>query len=152
MQKKQNVLFLCTGNSCRSQMAEGLLRHLAGERFEAVSAGLEPGNEVHALSIKVMKEIGIDISSQQPKAVDVYLGKKMIHYLMIVCNKAHSTCPRIWPGLPNEKRYYWPVDDPAAISGTTEEQLTVFREVRDELRDKITSWLNDVSVSDSINS
>ena len=100
MQKKQNVLFLCTGNSCRSQMAEGLLRHLAGERFEALSAGLEPGKEVHPLAIQVMAEIGIDISSQQPKAVDVYLGKTMIHYLIIVCNKAQSTCPRIWPGLP----------------------------------------------------
>ena len=144
MQKKQNVLFLCTGNSCRSQMAEGLLRHQAGERFEALSAGLEPGNEVHPLAIQVMQEIGIDISSQQPKAVDVFLGKTMIHYLLIVCNKAQSTCPRIWPGLPDEKRYYWPVDDPASISGTTEEQLVVFREVRDELQQKITSWLNEV--------
>jgi arsenate reductase len=151
MQKKQNVLFLCTGNSCRSQMAEGLLRHLAGERFEALSAGLDPNHEVHPLAIQVMKEIGIDISAQQPKAVDVYLGKTMIHYLMIVCNKAQSTCPRIWPGLPNEKRYYWPVNDPAAISGTTEEQLAVFREVRDELQDKITSWLNAVSASASSN-
>jgi arsenate reductase len=144
MQKKQNVLFLCTGNSCRSQMAEGLLRHLAGERFEALSAGLEPNLEVHPLAIEVMAEIGIDISSQQPKAVDLYLGKTMIHYLMIVCNKAQSTCPRIWPGLPNEKRYYWPVNDPAAISGTTEEQLAFFREVRDELQNKITSWLKEV--------
>jgi arsenate reductase len=152
MQKKQNVLFLCTGNSCRSQMAEGLLRHQAGERFEALSAGLEPGNEVHPLAIQVMQEIGIDISSQQPKAVDVFLGKTMIHYLLIVCNKAQSTCPRIWPGLPDEKRYYWPVDDPASISGTTEEQLVVFREVRDELQQKITSWLNEVSLSASINS
>ncbi len=152
MQKKQNVLFLCTGNSCRSQMAEGLLRHHAGERFEALSAGLEPGNEVHPLAIQVMQEIGIDISSQQPKAVDVFLGKTMIHYLLIVCNKAQSTCPRIWPGLPDEKRYYWPVDDPASISGTTEEQLVVFREVRDELQQKITSWLNEVSLSASINS
>jgi arsenate reductase len=152
MQKKQNVLFLCTGNSCRSQMAEGLLRHLAGERFEALSAGLEPGNEVHPLAIKVMEEIGIDISCQKPKAVDVYLGKTMIHYLMIVCNKAQSTCPRIWPGLPNEKRYYWPVNDPAVKYGTTEEQLVVFREVRDELQEKITSWFNDVSESDSFNS
>jgi arsenate reductase len=151
MQKKQNVLFLCTGNSCRSQMAEGLLRHLAGERFEALSAGLEPGNEVHPLAIKVMEEIGVDISCQKPKAVDVYLGKTMIHYLMIVCNKAQSTCPRIWPGLPNEKRYYWPVNDPAVIYGTTEEQLVVFREVRDELQEKITSWLNDISESDSFN-
>ncbi|NTV05657.1 MAG: arsenate reductase ArsC [Chlorobiaceae bacterium] len=147
--KKQNVLFLCTGNSCRSQMAEGLLRHLAGEQFEALSAGLEPNNEVHPLAIIVMEEIGIDISSQQPKAVDVYLGKTMIHYLMIVCNKAQSTCPRVWPGLPDEKRYYWPVDDPAVLSSSTEEQLVVFREVRDELQGKITSWLNDVSASAS---
>ena len=152
MQKKQNVLFLCTGNSCRSQMAEGLLRHLAVEGFEALSAGMEPGNEVHPLAIQVMEEIGIDISSQQPKAIEVYLGKSWIHYLIVVCNKAQSTCPRIWPGLPDEKRYYWPVSDPAAISGTTEEQLMVFREVRDELRDKITSWLNDMPASHSFNS
>ena len=144
MQKKQNVLFLWTGNSGRSQMAEGLLRYLAGERFEALSAGLEPGNEVHPMAIQVMAEIGIDISSQQPKAVDVYLGKTMIHYLIIVCNKAQSTCPRIWPGLPNEKRYYWPVNDPAEISGSIEEKLSFFRKVRDELQDKITSWLNEV--------
>ena len=144
MQKKQNVLFLCTGNSCRSQIAEGLLRHLAGERFEALSAGLEPGNEVHPLAIKVMAEIGIDISFQHPKALDVYLGKSWIHYLIVVCNKAQSTCPRVWPGLPNEKRYYWPVNDPAEISGTTEEQLAIFREVRDELEEKITSWLNEI--------
>jgi arsenate reductase (thioredoxin) len=149
MQKKQNVLFLCTGNSCRSQMAEGLLRHLGGERFEALSAGLEPNHEVHPLAIQVMKEIGIDISSQQPKAVDVYLGKTMIHYLIVVCNKAQSTCPRIWPGLPNEKRYYWPVNDPAEISGTTEERLAVFCEVRDELKEKITSWLYDISMGTS---
>ena len=144
MQKKPNVLFLCTGNSCRSQMAEGLLRDLAGDRFEALSAGLEPNNEVHPLAIKVMAEIGIDISAQQPKAVDIYLGKTPIHYLLIVCNKAQSTCPRIWPGLADEKRYYWPVNDPAATSGTTEEQLTVFREVRDELKAKIASGLNEV--------
>ncbi|MEI6691901.1 MAG: arsenate reductase ArsC [Chlorobium sp.] len=151
MQKKQNVLFLCTGNSCRSQMAEGLLRHLAGERFEALSAGLEPNNDVHPFAIKVMEEIGIDISAQQPKAVDVYLGRMMIHYLIIVCNKAQSTCPRVWPGLPNERRYYWPVNDPASITGTIEEQLSGFREIRDELQEKITSWLKDVSVSTSIN-
>ncbi len=125
-------------------MAEGLLRYLAGERFEALSAGLEPGNEVHPMAIQVMAEIGIDISSQQPKAEDVYLGKTMIHYLIIVCNKAQSTCPRIWPGLPNEKRYYWPVNDPAEISGSIEEKLSFFRKVRDELQDKITSWLNEV--------
>lgn len=152
MQKKQNVLFLCTGNSCRSQMAEGLLRHLASDRFEALSAGLEPGNEIHPLAIQVMKEIGIDISSQQPKAVDAYLGKRVIHFLMIVCDKAQSTCPRVWPGLPNEKRYYWPVNDPAAISGSIDDQLYAFREVRDELQEKISSWLDNISASASFNS
>ncbi len=131
-------------------MAEALLRHLAGDRFEALSAGLEPNNEVHPFAIKVMAEIGIDITAQQPKSVNLYLGKTVIHYLMIVCNKAQSTCPRIWPGLPDEKRYYWPVNDPAAISGTREEQLTVFREVRDELLHKIESWLYDISVIDNL--
>ncbi len=126
-------------------MAEGLLFHMAGERFEALSAGLEPGSEVHPFAIRVMAEIGIDISTRQPKSVFVYLGKTMIHYLIVVCNKAQSTCPRIWPGLPNEKRYYWPISDPAAISGTSEEQLAGFREVRDELREQLTSWLTDVS-------
>ncbi len=144
-QKKQNVLFLCTGNSCRSQMAEGLLRHMAGDRFEPLSAGLDPGSEVHPLAIRVMAEIGIDISAQQPKAVSLYLGKTVIHYLMVVCNKAQSTCPRIWPGLANEKRYYWPIPDPAAISGTPEEQLAGFREVRDELKEQLTLWVTDVS-------
>ncbi|MBZ4219532.1 MAG: arsenate reductase ArsC [Chlorobium sp.] len=144
-QKKQNVLFLCTGNSCRSQMAEGLLRHMAGDRFEPLSAGLDPGSEVHPFAIRVMAEIGIDISSQQPKAVSLYLGKTVIHYLMVVCNKAQSTCPRIWPGLANEKRYYWPIPDPAAISGTPEEQLAGFREVRDELREQLTLWVTNVS-------
>lgn len=144
-QKKPNVLFLCTGNSCRSQMAEGLLRHMAGDRFEPLSAGLDPGSEVHPLAIRVMAEIGIDISAQQPKAVSLYLGKTVIHYLMVVCNKAQSTCPRIWPGLANEKRYYWPIPDPAAISGTPEEQLAGFREVRDELREQLTLWVTNVS-------
>ena len=131
-------------------MAEGLLRHMAGERFEALSAGLEPNTEIHPSAIKVMAEIGIDIIVQQPKSVDVYLGRVMIHYLMIVCNKAQATCPRVWPGLPDEKRYYWPVDDPAVIQGTSEDQFAVFREVRNELQDKIEAWLFDISVLDAL--
>ena len=131
-------------------MAEGLLRHMAGERFEALSAGLEPNTEIHPSAIKVMAEIGIDIIAQQPKSVDVYLGRVMIHYLMIVCNKAQATCPRVWPGLPDEKRYYWPVDDPAVIQGTSEDQFAVFREVRNELQDKIEAWLFDISVLDAL--
>ena len=81
-------------------MAEGLLRHISGDRFESLSAGLEPDNQVHHFAILVMQEIGIDISSQKPKAVDIYLGKTMIHDLMILCDKTQSTCPNVWPGTP----------------------------------------------------
>lgn len=143
MDKKQNVLFLCNDNSARSQMAEGLLRAMAGDRFESLSAGLEPENEVHPFAIEVMGEIGIDISAQKPKAVDTYLGKTMIHDLMILCDKAQATCPSVWPGTPFQKRYYWPVDDPVKMGCSTEEQMAFFREVREELRQKITAWLND---------
>ncbi len=147
MLKKKNVLFLCTGNSCRSQIAEGLLRHLAGESFESLSAGLEPAHAVHPLALRVMAEIGIDISNQVPKGVDCYLGKTMIHYLIVVCDKAQKSCPRVWPGLPDEKRYFWPLMDPAAISGTMEEHLAAFRAVRDELRETLVSWVQEVEES-----
>ena len=143
MHKKQNVLFLCNNNGGRSQMAEGLLRHISGDRFESLSAGLEPDNQVHHFAILVMQEIGIDISSQKPKAVDIYLGKTMIHDLMILCDKTQSTCPNVWPGTPFQKRYYWPVNDPEIVSCTAEEKLDAFRKVRDELKEKIVSWLNE---------
>ena len=144
MNKKQNVLFLCNDNSARSQMAEGLLRSMAGEHFESLSAGLEPTDAVHPFAIKVMDEIGIDISAQIPKAVDIYLGKTMIHDLMTLCDKAQSTCPRVWPGTPFQKRYYWPVSDPGGVSSSVEERLEVFRKVRDELKVNIASWLAEV--------
>lgn len=144
MLKKQNVLFLCNDNSVRSQMAEGILRHRAGDRFESLSAGLDPDIQVHPSAVKVMEEIGIDISSQKPKAVDIYLGKTMIHDLMILCDKTQATCPRVWPGTPFQKRYYWPINNPEDISGTTEEKLDAFRNVRDELTEKIVSWLSEI--------
>lgn len=142
MEKKKNVLFLCTGNSARSQMAEGLLRHIAGDRFEAMSAGLEPKDEVHPLAVEVMREIGIDIGGQKPKTVEVFLGRVPVSYLIVVCNRAQATCPRIWPGLMDGNRYYWPVDDPAALQGGADEQLALFRSVRDELQEKIGEWVN----------
>ncbi len=141
MEKKKNVLFLCTGNSARSQMAEGLLRHIASDRFEVMSAGLEPKEEVHPLAVEVMREIGIDIGSQKPKTVDVYLGRVPVHYLIVVCNRAQATCPRIWPGLMDGNRYYWPLDDPAALQGSADEQLAMFRVVRDELLEKLREWI-----------
>lgn len=142
MDRKSNVLFLCTGNSCRSQMAEGLLRNLAGDRFNAFSAGMEEKDSVHPLAIKVMNEIGIDISGQKPKSLKTYLGKETILYMMVVCDKAAKTCPRVWPGLSDKNRFYWPFDDPDEAAGSEGEKLKVFRRVRDEIREKLEDWLN----------
>lgn len=145
MEKKKNVLFLCTGNSARSQMAEGLLREMAGDRFEAMSAGLEPREEVHPLAVEAMREIGIDIGFQKPKAVDVYLGRVHVHHLIVVCNKAQATCPRVWPGLADGNRHYWPVDDPAEATGGKDAELAAFRSVRDELQQKLRDWIDGVT-------
>lgn len=144
MDKKQKILFLCTGNSARSQMAEGLLRDMAGDRFEPLSAGMEAKDRVHTMAVQVMREIDIDISNQHPKGLEEYLGKTFIQYLIVVCNKANETCPRIWPGLMNpENRFYWPFEDPASANGTEEEQLTYFRKVRDEIKEKLEAWVKE---------
>jgi len=141
-EKKQKVLFLCTGNSARSQMAEGFLREMAGERFEVFSAGTELAHEINPLAVDVMNEDGIDISGQSPKDLSIYLGREFIHYLIVVCSKSNDTCPRIWPGLVSQdNRLYWPVDDPAAIEGSRVDRLQAFRNARDELRERLEGWL-----------
>src|SRR5256885_11602716 len=94
---KPIVLILCTGNSCRSQMAEGFLRHYQPDKFDAHSAGTEPKSQVHPLAVKGMAEVGIDISSQPPKNLSDYPGRAPVRHLIIVCDKADATCPRIWP-------------------------------------------------------
>jgi arsenate reductase (thioredoxin) len=138
---KTKVLFLCTGNSCRSQMAEGLLREMAGDRFEALSAGMEPATGIFPPAIEVMAEIGIDISGQRPKGIEKFLGIEWIKWLIVVCNTANNTCPRIWPLLPEKNRVYWPLDDPAAVQGSDEEKREACRHVRDEIRLMIGDWL-----------
>jgi len=137
---KPHVLVLCTGNSCRSQMAEGFLRALAGDRFEVHSAGTRPAEAVHPLAVQVMAEAGIDISAQQPKSVQAYLGRLQVAHLIIVCDGANEECPRIFPGVLLH-RHFWPFDDPARFTGTDEQVLTGFRRVRDEIRDRIEAWL-----------
>ena len=132
------VLFVCSHNSARSQMAEGWLRHLAGDRFEVASAGVEPG-ALNPLSIEAMKEVGIDISRHKAEGINQYLGKWPVYYLIVVCDKAAQTCPRIWPGA--RERITWYFDDPSAATGSRENKLKVFRRVRDEIRDKIEDWL-----------
>jgi len=141
MNDRTNVLFLCTGNSARSQMAEGLLREMAGDRFQALSAGMEPREAVHPLAVQAMVEAGIDISGQAPKGVTTYLGKETIRWLIVVCDKANRSCPTVWPLLAEENRLYWPFDDPADAEGTEEERLAVFRRVRDEIRARLDAWL-----------
>ena len=143
MGTKPNVLFLCTGNSCRSQMAEGFLREYGGDRFEAYSAGIEPAERVHPLAVQVMAERGIDISGQKPKNVGEYLGRLPVRHLVIVCDAANEKCPRIFPGMLN--RMFWPFDDPAAFVGTPAATLEKFRTVRDQIEERIQQWLKEIA-------
>lgn len=129
---KSKVLFLCTGNSARSQMAEGYLRHAAGDRYEAHSAGIEP-KDLNPLAVEAMAEIGIDISHQRSKDVGEYLGQ-YVPYIITVCDHAREKCP-IFPRT--YKFLHWGFDDPAEAQGRRDERLAVFRRVRDELIRKI---------------
>jgi len=134
------MIVLCSGNSCRSQMAEGLLRHLAGDRFDVYSAGTEPAERVHPLSHVVMRERGIDLSDHEPKAVSQFLGIVPIHTAIIVCDGANRTCPAVWPGV--RERLFWAFEDPAAFEGNEQQKLEKFREVRDRIEARIVEWLD----------
>lgn len=129
---KERVLFLCTHNSARSQMAEGLLRDAAGERFEAFSAGTE-ATRVRPEAISVMAEVGVDISDQESKTLERYLGEHF-DYVITVCDDANEACP-VFPGA--RARLHWSFPDPSRAGGEAEERLAVFREVRDEIRARI---------------
>ena len=134
----QRVLFLCTGNSARSQMAEAFLRKFGGDQFEAYSAGLEPKG-LNPFTIQVMQEVDIDVSRQQSKGVGTYLGKVLFQYLITVCDDAEKNCPSTWPGI--SKREHWSFEDPAAFEGTDEEKLANFRQVRDQIEARIKAWI-----------
>lgn len=129
---KTKVLFLCTHNSARSQMAEGLLRCLAGDRFEVYSAGTE-ATHVRPLAIDAMREIGVDVSGQESKTLDRYLGTDF-EYVVTVCDDANEACP-VFSGAKN--RLHWSFEDPSRATGTEEERLAVFRRVRDEIQARI---------------
>ncbi|TNJ39262.1 arsenate reductase ArsC [Chlorobaculum thiosulfatiphilum] len=126
---KQSILILCTGNSCRSQMAEGFLRSFDHE-LEVFSAGTIPAGEVHPLAVQVMREVGIDISANQPKSVDVFLSRPF-DYVVTVCDGAKESCPLFTGEV--KHRLHIGFDDPAAATGSAEEVLAVFRRVRDEI-------------------
>jgi arsenate reductase len=130
--RKQRILFLCTHNSARSQMAEGLLRNLAADRFEAYSAGTE-ATRVRPLAIRAMAELGIDISAQTSKTLERYLGAPF-DAVITVCDQANEACPVF---LGATERLHWSFPDPAQATGTEEEQLAVYRSVRDAIRARI---------------
>jgi len=127
---KSTVLILCTGNSCRSHMAEGILRAAAGDLFEVRSAGSKPTGYVHPKAIEVLGEIGIDIASHASKHLNAFLDRE-VRTVITVCGKAEQVCPE-FPGQVN--RYHWGFDDPAHATGTEDEIRAAFRRVRDEIR------------------
>ena len=128
--EKPLVLILCTGNSCRSHLAEGILRAAAGDRFRVASAGSKPAGYVHPLGIRAMQEIGINIAGHRSKHLQEFLDQP-VETVITVCGTADQACP-IFPGQVN--RHHWPFDDPAHATGMIDEQLAVFRTVRDEIR------------------
>ena len=142
MSSKKQVLFLCTGNSARSQMAEAILRHEAGDRFEVFSAGLEPKG-INPYTIQVMNEIGIDTSNQWSKSIKEYMGRLFFHYVITVCAHADERCPSaLWAH--GGVKLHWNFDDPAAVIGTDVEMLAAFRHARDLIREQIQLWLEEL--------
>ena len=134
---KTKVLFLCTGNSARSQMAEALLRKYASEHFDVYSAGLEPKG-INPFTTQVLNEVGLDISGQRSKDVVEYLGRVNFGYIITVCSNAEANCP-IFPGV--SIRLHWPFEDPAHFEGSDMEKAAKFREVRDQMDERIRTWL-----------
>mgnify|MGYP000862460553 CR=1 FL=1 len=147
---KPKVLFVCTRNSARSQIGEGLLRHMAGDRFAVFSAGLQAAPEINPFAIEVMAEIGVDIRGQRPKATKEYMGRLQVDVLITVCAETEEDCPRaLWTG--KTLRPNWVTDDPSAVQGSDEDKRRAFREVRDILRGKIEHWLQEPSTQDMLN-
>jgi arsenate reductase len=138
---KHNVLFLCTGNSARSLIAEALLRDRAGDLFDAYSAGTDPRG-VNPLTLRVLREIGVDTECLRSKRVEEYRGRLPIRFLIVVCAAADRACPTAWPGV--EERHFWRIEDPTKCEDTDDDPLDRFREVRDEIDERIAGWLTDL--------
>ena len=134
------VLFLCTANSCRSQISEAWLRILGGGRFEVYSAGLDP-HGVNPLAKVVMQEVGYDMGNHRSKHIDLYIGKKQFDFLISVCAESERNCP-YFPGA--GQRLHWEVEDPTVFKGSKDQKLKVFRQTRDLIRKEIEDWLSDL--------
>jgi arsenate reductase len=133
---RSRMLFLCTHNSARSQMAEGFLRHLTGDRFEVASAGTE-ATRVHPLAIRAMQEVGIDISAHRSKTVDALLGDPW-DYVITVCDAANERCPLF---LGHTTRLHWSFEDPSQATGSEDQRVGAFRRVRDRIHARVTDWV-----------
>jgi arsenate reductase len=137
---KPKVIFLCTGNSARSQMAEGLFRAMAGEHFEVFSAGTNPKGSILPEVVQVMREVGIDISGQWSKSVTEYLGKVNFGYVITVCADAEENCPAVFLTMGTHEHF--PFDDPAKFTGDAEARLEATRRVRDQIEGRLREWLD----------
>lgn len=140
-EKKHKVLFLCTGNQARSQIAEGLLRARSGGAMDIVSAGSRPKDAVHPFAVKVLAEMEIDIAAAEPKDADRFVGEDF-DYIITLCDNARDECP-YFPG--DAVRIHWNLSDPAAVSGSEEEQLISFRAIRDEISQRIDDFLDGIT-------
>jgi len=140
MPRKSKVLILCTGNSARSQMAEGLFRQAGGDRYEVFSAGTKP-SQVRPEAVAVMREIGFDISGPASKSVDEFSGQEL-DLVITVCDHAKESCP-VFPGT--TQRLHWPFEDPAAVAGSEEQRLAAFRSIRDQIRARIQRFLDNAA-------
>ncbi len=137
---KAKVLFLCAGNSARSQMAEAFLRKYGGADFEAYSAGIEP-RDIHPYTERVMEEVGVSLSSQHSKHVKEYMGRVNFAYVIILCAEAENQCPTTFPGI--TQRLTWSFEDPSAVEESDDKRLMKFREVRDKIEQRVKSWLSE---------
>lgn len=142
--ERPRVLFLCAHNAARSQMAEALLRHHAGDRFEVCSAGLEP-TEIHPLTLRVLDEVGIDTSALTAEGLDTYMARVSVQYAVVVCERTQAQCPRLYPFA--RETLYWPFEDPVGLCATPDVQLQKFRDVRDRIRARLLAWINEMPVA-----
>lgn len=140
MEKIIKIMFLCTGNTCRSQMAEGFAKSIGKDNFQVFSAGVKAEGFINPYAIRVMKEIGVDISNQQSKVIDYELLKTM-NYVITLCSNAEETCPVTPPQI---KRFHIPIDDPSKVKGNEDEILFAFRKTRDEIELKIRDLLSEI--------
>ena len=141
MTDRIKVMFLCTHNSCRSQIAEALLRNLDDEHFQVFSAGLNPG-PIHPMARTVLEEKGIDTRLLKPKDIVDFLGKISFNFVIIVCSRAEKECPSTFPLV--QHRLFWPFDDPSVFQGSEAQKLDEFRKTRDEVESRLREWINEL--------